>query len=63
MLAACRLRALRTELGLTQEEAAAIAGESRKQVQRRESNKVYLGPLRLLIVLERAAKAKIKAVK
>ena len=58
MLAARRLRTLRNEVGLTQEEAAAIAGESRKQVQKRETNRVHLGALRLLIILERAAGVK-----
>jgi transcriptional regulator with XRE-family HTH domain len=48
----------RLETGLTQDELAALAGESRRQVHRRESNKVHLGALRALVVLERAAKLK-----
>lgn len=55
MQAARVLLQKRTESGLTQEELAALSGESRKQVHRRESNKVFLGPLRALVVLERAA--------
>lgn len=58
MIAAKRLRMLRNEAGLTQEQMAFLAGESRIQVHRRESNRVHLGPLRALVVLERALNKK-----
>lgn len=60
LIAAKRLYQLRLDSGLTQDELAALSGESRKQVHRRESNKVFLGPLRALVVLERAAGLKAK---
>ena len=59
MLAARRLLQARNEAGLTQEEAAYLTGESRKQVHKRESNKVRLGALRALVVLERARGLKV----
>ncbi len=60
LVAAKKLYSLREATGLTQEEFAALSGESRKQVARRESNKVHLGALRALVVLERAAGVKAK---
>ncbi len=58
LVAARMLYRLRQEAGLTQDEVAALSGESRRQVHRRETNKVFLGPLRALVVLERAVGAK-----
>jgi DNA-binding XRE family transcriptional regulator len=60
LVAAKKLYSLREEAGLTQDELAALSGESRKQVARRESNKVHLGALRALVVLERARGVKAK---
>jgi len=57
--AARRLRLSREESGLTQEELAAVSGENPKTIGLRERGQVNLGPLRLLVVLERAAKVKV----
>jgi ribosome-binding protein aMBF1 (putative translation factor) len=51
----------RLDAGLSQEELASLAGESPRQIGRRERGEVHLGALRLLVVLERAAG--VKAVK
>ena len=59
--AAKRLRLTRAASGLTQAELAACSGEDPKTIGLRERGQVNLGPLRLLVVLERAAK--LKAVK
>jgi len=56
--AACRLLQSRLDAGLTQEQVAARAGEDPKTVGQRERGKVALGPLRQLVLLERAVKAK-----
>lgn len=63
MRAATELRLARHDSGLTQEEAAAVIGEGRKQVGRRERGEVWLGPLRQLVVLRHAAATKLKVVK
>jgi DNA-binding XRE family transcriptional regulator len=58
--AARRLRVCREETGLTQEELAVLSDEDPKTVGLRERGQVSLGPLRMLVVLERAAGAKAK---
>jgi DNA-binding transcriptional regulator YiaG len=58
--AAKKLYRLREATGLTQAKVAALTGESVQQVRRREAGKVFLGPLRALVVLERAAGQKAK---
>jgi len=59
--AARRLRVCREETGLTQEELAALSDEDPKTIGLRERGQVSLGPLRMLVVLERAAS--VKAIK
>lgn len=56
--AAKRLLQSRLDAGLTQEAVAAQAGEDPKTIGQRERGKVALGPLRQLVLVERAAKAK-----
>jgi DNA-binding XRE family transcriptional regulator len=57
-MAATRLRAARYSAGMTQAQAAALAGCDLRTVQRRELGEVDLGALEQLIVLEQVAKAK-----
>jgi len=61
--AAQKLLQTRLDSGLTQEEVGAIVGEHWKQVGRRERGDVWLGPLRQLVLLERARDAKLKGTK
>ena len=49
----------RLDAGLSQEQLASLAGESPRQIGRRERGEVHLGALRLLVVLDRAAKVKV----
>jgi len=46
----------RLDAGLSQEELASLAGESPRQIGRRERGEVHLGALRVLVVLERVKK-------
>jgi ribosome-binding protein aMBF1 (putative translation factor) len=46
----------RLDAGLTQEELAALAGEDPKTIGQRERGKVYLGPLRQLVLIESVKK-------
>jgi DNA-binding XRE family transcriptional regulator len=61
--AAIRLLQSRLDAGLTQEQVAARVGEDPKTIGQRERGKVALGPLRQLVILERARDAKLKGTK
>jgi DNA-binding XRE family transcriptional regulator len=61
--AAIRLLQSRLDAGLTQEQVAARVGEDPKTIGQRERGKVALGPLRQLVLLERARDAKLKGSK
>jgi len=61
--AAVRLLQSRLDAGLTQEQVAAAVGEDPTTVARRERGTVALGPLRQLVLLERARDAKLKGSK
>ena len=56
--AARELRLCRVAAGLTQEQLAERAGIDVKTVRLRESNRVDLGPLKQMVLLQRAAKEK-----
>lgn len=61
--AATRLLQSRLDAGLTQLEVAALVDSDPKTVWLREQNRVCLGPLRQLVILERARDAKLKGAK
>jgi DNA-binding transcriptional regulator YiaG len=54
-LASCALKKVREASGLTQEQAAALAGLDPRQVRRWENGEVPLGPLELAELLRRRA--------
>lgn len=56
--AARKLRLAREAADLTQEQLAERAGENPRTVGRRERGEVALGPLRILVLLEREAEQK-----
>ena len=56
--AATRLRRLRCELGLAQEDVAALCGVTRRTVGAWERGEVAMGPLESVCVLEREIEAR-----